>query len=135
MLFGHLVINNLHQDGPSLESSSYLNMTLRYLGQLDFLDFRTLDLFPPPPPPHTYSYLLQTHLSSSSCLLLTPPTSSWYILAWFGMVWSSYVRRFQCYSNQKSFLGGWHKRLYTWHKRLCDIAIIASSSRSRSLEF
>ena len=27
--------NRLEQDGPSLESSSYLNMTLRYLGPLD----------------------------------------------------------------------------------------------------
>ena len=32
------------QDGPSLESSSYLNMTLRYLGPWDPLTFRTCDL-------------------------------------------------------------------------------------------
>ena len=54
------------QDGPSLESSSYLNVTLRYLGPLDpgtmnplgtwtlgFLDFRTLG----PLPSSTTSYL------------------------------------------------------------------------------
>ena len=55
---------NKQQDGPSLESSSYLNVTLRYLGPLDprtmgpwdaltfqswtlgLLDFRTLGPFP-----------------------------------------------------------------------------------------
>ena len=53
------------QDGPSLESSSYLNLRLRYLGPQDLLTQRTLDswtlglwdLFPPPPPPPS-SYLL-----------------------------------------------------------------------------
>ena len=63
-------LKNKHlQDGPSLESSSYLNASLRYLGPLDpgtlrHLDLGTLgpwnpwtlgllDLFPLPTPPHT----------------------------------------------------------------------------------
>ena len=57
------------QYGPSLESSSYLNVTLRYLGPYDSdtfgpmelgtlgpynpWTFGLLDLSPPPPPPHT----------------------------------------------------------------------------------
>ena len=35
----------IEQDGPSLESSSYLNMTLRYLGPWDPLTFRPWDLW------------------------------------------------------------------------------------------
>ena len=71
--------NKVKQDGPSLESSSYLNVTLRYLGPWDLgthgpmelgtpgpWTFGLLDLFPPPPPPHTSSYLL----------LSLPPTGS-----------------------------------------------------------
>jgi len=70
------------QDGPSLESSSYLNKTLRYLGPWDpgtigpsdpwtfgLLDFHFFDLFPSPLPPHT-SYL---------------SPSSWFGLVWVGM--------------------------------------------------
>ena len=46
------------QDGPSLESSSYLNVSLRYLGPWDSgtlgpLTLEPLDLFPLPTPPHT----------------------------------------------------------------------------------
>ena len=65
------------QDGPSLESSSYFNMTLRYLGPWDpgtleppdpgtfgLLDFQFFYLFPLPPPPHTSSYLLPLGLVS-----------------------------------------------------------------------
>ena len=78
--------------GPSLESSSYLNVTLRYLGPLDHgsfgrLDLLTLgpwdswtlglwDLFPPPPPPP---------ISSSYLFLLPLPTSSYTGLVWGGM--------------------------------------------------
>ena len=64
------------QDGPSLESSSYLNVTLRYLGPWDpwTLDLGTLGLPPPPQlPPHTSSYLL----------LSFPPT----LLRWYDLVW------------------------------------------------
>ena len=67
------------QDGPSLESSSYLNMTFRYLGPrhpwtinpgtFGLLDFQFFDLFPPPPPPHTSLYLLPLGL------------------VWYGLVW------------------------------------------------
>ena len=32
---GLLIKTTLKQDGPSLESSSYLNVTLRYVGPLD----------------------------------------------------------------------------------------------------
>ena len=74
-------IVELKQDGPPLESSSYLNVSLRYLGPWDPwtlgpLDLGTLgpwnpwtlgllDLFPPPTPPHTSPYIL-----------LPPPISS-----------------------------------------------------------
>ena len=69
--------------GPSLESSSYLNVTLRYLGPLDHRSFGRLDLLtlgplglldirtlgpPPPPPPISSSYLF----------LLPLPTMVWY---------------------------------------------------------
>ena len=47
--------SNFVQDGPSLESSSYLNVTLIYLGPWDPWSFGLLDLFPPPLPPHTSS--------------------------------------------------------------------------------
>ena len=74
------------QDGPSLESSSYLNVTLRYLtpwdpgtlgslGPWDPWTLGLLDLFPPPTPPHTSPYILLPHpISSSYC-----PS-----LVWFG---------------------------------------------------
>ena len=67
------------QDGPSLESSSYLNESLRYLGPLDPWTFEPSDLgtlgpLPPPTPPHTSPYIL-----------LPPPISSSYShpLVWF----------------------------------------------------
>ena len=86
-----------------------------------------------------YSSILLPPPSYSSQLLhpppKPPPNSSYILLKGPRWLISSYKKRFQCYSTQKSFLGGWRKRLYTWRKRLCDIAIIASSSRSRSLEF
>ena len=84
------------------------------LGTLGPLDLRTLGLetFWPLPSSTTSSYFL------------LPLTS----LVWFGMVkyggrgWllRSHVKIFQCYFTQKSFMVG-------------DIAIIATSSRSRSL--
>ena len=67
---------NLEQDGPSLESSSYLNVTLGYLGPWDPWTLELLDLFPPPLPPHTSSYLI---------LSLPPTLLLWYCLVWFGM--------------------------------------------------
>ena len=75
--------NWIEQDGPSSESSSYLNVSLRYLGPWDLgtpgpwkpLILGLLDLFPPPIPPHTSPYIL-----------LPPPISSSYSppLVWFG---------------------------------------------------
>ena len=47
---------NLKQDGPSLKSSSYLSLSLRYLGTLGPWNPWTLgllDLLPPPTLPHT----------------------------------------------------------------------------------
>ena len=77
---------NLEQDGPSLESSSYLNVSLRYHGPGDLGTpgpwnpsiLGLLDLFPPPTPPHTSPYIL-----------LPPPISSFYSppLVWFGYLW------------------------------------------------
>ena len=115
-------INVLHlkvkQDEPSIESSLYLNMTLRYLGPLDHgtfgpLDPGTLGLLDF----WTFNFLTSSFhhhlliLSHTSNFFLPPPTLS-YLLVWFGLVWcqmtlSSYVEIFQCYSTQKSFLGGW----------------------------
>ena len=76
----------LKQDGPSLESSSYLSLSLRYLGSLGPWDLGTpgpwnpwtlglLDLFPPPTPPHSSPYILKTPPISAS---YPPP------LVWFG---------------------------------------------------
>ena len=94
----------IEQDGPSLESSSYLKMNLRYLGPLDLGPWV---LFYPPPLPHTFSLPL------------------WYALAWGegGVRWllSSNVKRFQCYFTQKSFM---------WWVVDGGISIIESSSRS-----
>ena len=70
------------QDGPSLESSSYLNLSLRYfgpwvpgtLGPLELWNPWTLgllDLFPPTTAPHTSPYI---HLP--------PPI----LLLWYGLV-------------------------------------------------
>ena len=76
--------------------------------------FSSSNLLPPP--------------SYSSQLLLPPPkpppNSSYLLLKGLRWLISSYMKRFQCYSAQKSFMvggggGG-------------DIAIIATSSRSRS---
>ena len=159
----------MKQDGPSLESSSYFNVTLRYLGPLDLgtpgpWDYWTmglLDLFPLQTPPYTSSYILLPpplssyfflplssfgmvwggeswhwrlrswdlllpstfsssnflpHPSYSSQLLhpppKPPPNSSYLVLKGLRQLISSYKKRFQCYSAQKSFLGGgwwwWH---------------------------
>ena len=97
-------INVLHlkvkQDGPSIESPSiesslYLNMTLRYLGPLDHGTFGPLDLgslgpwdlFPPPPPPHIISDLHQSLPPTSSYLLLCSPISFYIFLLPLGLVW------------------------------------------------
>ena len=78
---------------PSKFSSSNLLPPPSYSSQL---------LHPPPKPPPNSSYLL-------------PKGLRWLM--------SSYMKRFQCNSNQKSLVGGGGG----------DIAIIATSSRSRSL--
>ena len=62
----------MEQDGPSLESSSYLNVTLRYLGPWNPWTLGLLNLFPPPPP----------HASSDLLLSLHPT-----LLLWYGLVW------------------------------------------------
>ena len=83
-------VQNIHynkalQDGPSLESSSYLNVILRYIGPWDPWTFEPL-----------HSWTLGPLLSSmSSCFLLTPFTSFYILLlfltffisytSWFGM--------------------------------------------------
>ena len=74
-------IQHYKQDGPSLESSSYLNLSLRYPGPWDLgtpgpwnpWTLGLLDLFPTPTTPHTCPYIL-----------LPPPISFSYSspLAW-----------------------------------------------------
>ena len=62
------------QDGPSLESSSYLNVSLRYLGPWDPLTLEPLDLgtLGTLPSSNTSSYFpLHPHTSSYLCLLLS----------------------------------------------------------------
>ena len=122
---------NLTQDGPSLESSSYLNVTLRYLGPWDPWTLWPLDLGTPtlglsdfgtssqPQPPHTYSYLLLS-LPTSFYLFLPPPTFSY--MVWFGKVWfgiggegglSFDIRdwdmrwTYDLYIDVRKFTGGW----------------------------
>ena len=76
------------QDGPSLKSSPYLNVTLRYLGLWDPMNFGHLDswnfgplgLFPLPPPPYTSSYLHLSLHPTSSYFFLPPPTHSYLLL-------------------------------------------------------
>ena len=98
-----LIKDKLKPDGPSLESSSYLNVTLRYLGPWNPW---TLGSCPTSTTSsaHTSSYLLLSLPPTSSYLLLHSPTSfylflppsiSSYLLlsptssymVWFGMVW------------------------------------------------
>ena len=77
--------------------------------------------------PLTSSHLLlipPSYFTLLPNLLLTPPNSSYLLPKDVRWLMSSYMKRFQCYSAQKRFLGGWV---------VVDIAIIASSSRSRSL--
>ena len=71
-------ITNNKQDGPSLESSLYLNVSLRYLGPQDPGTFEPFDLVTLGPLP----------FSTTSCLLLfLPPTLLlWYSLVWFCIV-------------------------------------------------
>ena len=76
---------DIKQDGPSLESSSYLNVTLRYVGPLDLgmlgpLDPLTLGLFDF----RTLGPLPSSTISSYLFLLLLP-ISSYTGLVWFGM--------------------------------------------------
>ena len=167
------------QDGPSLESSSFLNVSLIYLGPCDPWTLELLDLgtlgplpfsstssyFPLHPLTSSYLFLLlsfgmvrlggrgscdigewdwrwtfdlyidlkmlwggwvepwdlllpSTFSSSnllpppiySSQLLLPPPKpppdSSYLLLKDLRWLISSYMKRFQCYSAQKSFMGG-----------------------------
>ena len=73
------------QDGPSLESSSYLNVSLRYLGPWDPLTLEPLDLgtLGTLPSSNTSSYF-PLHPLTSSYLFLLPSS--------FGMVWLWVVR-------------------------------------------
>ena len=80
-----LIINE-RQDGPSLESSLYLNVNLRYFGPWDSGTFGPLDLGTLGPWDSWTSYLLQhlliLPLTSSYLLLSLPPT----LLLWYGLV-------------------------------------------------
>ena len=70
------------QDGPSLESSSYLNVSLRYPGPWDSGTLRPLDLGTLGPWDSWTSSLLQH-------LLILPLTSSYLpptLLLWYGLV-------------------------------------------------
>ena len=98
---------------PSANSGNNLTFILIPWDLLLPSAFSSSNLLPPP--------------SHSSQLLLPPPkpppNSSYPLLKGLRWLISSYMKRFQCYSAQKSFMvvvGG-------------DIAIIATSSRSRSL--
>ena len=75
---------NLKQDGPSLESSSYLNVTLKYIGTLGPLDPGTLGLLDFLLTPFTSFYILLLLLTSFYILL--PPG-----LVWFGMGGGSFM--------------------------------------------
>ena len=68
------------QDGPSLESSSYLNVSFRYLDPWDpwTLEHLNLGTLGPLPSSNTSSYFLLHPLTSSYLILL---------LSSFGMVW------------------------------------------------
>ena len=70
----------LKQDGPSLESSSYLNLRLRYLGPQDLLTFGLLDFRTLGPLPSsttsTYPFLLQY----PTFILISFPSSSFLFL-------------------------------------------------------
>ena len=102
-IFSHPYNHKFIQDGPSLESSSYLNVTLRYLGPLEpgtigplepgtmgpwdaltfqswtlgLLDFRTLGPFPSSTTSTTSLHFLLHPLSSFYLFLLLLPTSSY----------------------------------------------------------
>ena len=69
---------NLEQDGPSLESSSYLNVTLRYQGPQDLGTIGPWDS-------QTSSLLILP--ITSSYLLLSPPIFPPTLLLWYGLVW------------------------------------------------
>ena len=77
----------IKQDGPSLESSSYLNVSLRYLGPWDPGTLGPLDLGTLGPWDSWTSSLLQhlliLPLTSSYLLLSLLPT----LLLWNGLVW------------------------------------------------
>ena len=70
----------IKQDGPSLESSSYLNVSLRYLDPWDPWTLEPFDLGTLGPLPSSYT---------SSYFPLHPLTSSYLflLLSSFGMVW------------------------------------------------
>ena len=78
--------NQIRQDGPSLESSSYLNVSLRYPSPLDPGTLGPLDLGTLGPWDSWTSSLLQhlliIPLTSSYLLLSLPPT----LLLWYGLV-------------------------------------------------
>ena len=86
--FAYLYNTNFYekQDGPTLKSSSYLNVSFRYLGPLDPWTLGPLDLETLGPWDSWTSSLLQhlliLPLTSSYLLLSLPPT----LLLWYGLV-------------------------------------------------
>ena len=83
-------IYNIKQDGPSLESSSYLNVSLRYLGPWDPWTLGPLELGTLGPWDSWTSSLLQH-------LLILPHTSSYLLLlSSFCMVWLGGGRGVSC---------------------------------------
>ena len=101
---------------------------------LGLLDFRT---FEPLPSSTTSSYfLLPPPISSYTLLpllLLSLPTSTWFDWVWFGLVW------FGMGGSDDYWVHVWRDfniiplRKVSWVVVVGDIAIIASSYRSRSL--
>ena len=83
--FIHLATREI-QDGSSLESSSHLNVSLRYLGPWDPWTFGPLDLGTLGPCDSWTSSLLQhlliLPLTFSYLILSLPPT----VLLWYGLV-------------------------------------------------
>ena len=79
---------NIEQEGHSLEASSYLNLTSKYLGTWDPWTFGPLDRGPLDSWTSSLLlyFLLPPPISSSYCLFLLlslPPT----LLLWYGLVW------------------------------------------------
>ena len=76
----------MEQDGASLESSSYLNVTLRYLDPFDPETMGPWDAWT------FWPFDLGTSSFLHHLLLYVPPTFSYLLLHWLGMVWVCYGR-------------------------------------------